>query len=187
MDTQLQEAIATIHLNERLQEVCSKHGLHLDQLGALEKEVRSVLAGETDRDDFVAAIESSLGIDTKRAIAIAADVNIDVFTAIREAMIKGSEPHQDPAPDQSATSNESAQASREEILAEIENPSPVTHPISTIGAKNDAVARNFISDKLSGMTGTTVQKAVASAAPAAPQPAPKPKSYSVDPYREPIA
>lgn len=160
--------------HERLQAIGRKHGLHVDQLGALSEEILAVVDGTRDREDFIDRIEERLSLDTEKAIAVATDVNLEIFKPLRkEVMGRGNQPHPvtDAAPEES----------REAILAEIEDPLP-SRPTSE--AQNEGAAKSFIGNRLSAATNSVAKTATA---PAAQQQTQKAKSYAVDPYREPIA
>ncbi len=167
----------------RLRVLGSKYNLHVDQLGILEQEIVAVLTGASATEDFVEKIEEDLSLSTEQAIDIATDVNMEIFLPVRESLIQ---PQEIETPSESIASDDSERA---QILAEIEDPTPVQHPISI--AQDAALpaipraqevsvatapvttpqtaARDFIATKLTETAPSPVQK----------------KPY-VDPYREAV-
>jgi len=198
-------AITSPEIANKIQEIAQNHKLHLDQAGILEEEISLVMLGINHPDNFVNKIEERLGLPTEEAVGLAVDVNDEVFMSIRESLMKmhgedqdaGEEIHNGPA---EAPVETAEFASKDDILKEIENPTPVRKPISiadqTIAgpatsrevipepapmpeAAKQEVAKDFIGSKLAEGVNIPAQKTVIE-----PQ---KPKNYSVDPYREPLA
>ncbi len=190
-------------------EIGKAHALHIDKQGILDEETLYIMLGIENPNSFVDKLRSRLGIDEGKAISIARDINEKIFLRIRRSLMdmheieKASEVPEPPAsqvpipapmprPEPAVTEKLS---SREDILADIENPPPTIHPISSadqtipgpaikkeITLEDEVAAKNFVSGKLSGTVYVRPQKAVFEDK----KPEEKPKSYPADPYREPI-
>ena len=155
-----------------IKSIGDRHGLHIDQLGILEEEIGLVMSGKGPADDFVSNIENRLDISTQHAIDLATDVNVEIFIPARQSTFnKRSDPEKG--------------ISREDILSEIENPTPVAHPISTFDQTpaGPAVPREIISEKNSTPDDTAHEFIGGKLTEPVSLPT---KKASVDPYREPI-
>ncbi len=169
----LNRAIQTSEIPERLMAIGKRYGLTLEQIGNLEKIVMDVLHGNMHPRDFVGVVEEILGIEDDNLISVARDANLEIFLPVREALMNSDTPEKpQPTPET---------GSREEILAEIEDPKPSIQPITT-SSQGDAVANAFIEGKLTETVRMPQQKATIELKN--PEP---PKKYSADPYREPTA
>lgn len=195
---EIQKAIDENRLFDKLPEIGKNNGLHLDQIGLLEKEVRLVLAGQVHPDEFVDQVEESLGVDTEKAISITADVNMDIFLPVREFLMNSES--------EKTTNSESVKdhedvVTKESLLSEIENPAPTIHPISIADQTipGPAIPKEIVTDlvgsKLSQTTVIPSQKTTTTPNPTettspettSPTQQPeKPKTYTADPYREPL-
>lgn len=205
LPSDVKAAITSPEIAQKIQDIAKNHQLHIDQSGLLEEEISFVMLGIRHPDEFVNRIEERLNLTTEDAISLAVEVNEQIFLSIRESLEKmhgedeeaGTETHET-----YSTSNESV-GSKESLLAEIENPSPTIHPISAAdqtiagpatsreiistpapSAQTPIVpATNFMAQKLGAAVNTPTPKI----ADKVPIPSEKPKSYTADPYREPIA
>jgi len=155
--------------------IAQEHGLHIDQAGIIDEETLYVMLGIEEASDFVEKLRERLNLSEPAARSLAEDINKKIFLAIRNSL-------------QAQPQEESASATKEDILAEIENPLPTIHPISAADQT---------------IPGPAMQREVILEAPKPPQapasndllankltqpqnsPAQKVK-YAVDPYREPI-
>ena len=141
-----------------------------------------LLVGITSPDNFAGNVAKNVNVDNVTATAIAKEVAEQIFNTIRNIMVNSQENPPNQNPEQNPN--------KEDILSEIENPTPVVHPISiadqTIAgpampreiiteAAKDQVSKDFIADKLSETINMPAQK-----------PPEKPKSYEADPYREAV-
>lgn len=171
----IKEAILAANISEKIRQIGAENDLRIDQIGALAEEVDNVLIGDSDANDFVDKIEDILAIDTQKAINITASINLDIFTAIRDAVLSKEQPvpvKKEPTPEP-----EEVIGTKEDIMAEIENPTPAVHPITTAIA--DMTLPELTTSKPSEQPATPVQTAPV-------EPAALKKTYSVDPYREPL-
>lgn len=78
-------------IDAAIQEIGRKHGLHIDQMGALEAETIMVMVGMVQPEDFEEAVGDILDLDQQKSALIAKDVNEKLFVKIRESMKKPSE------------------------------------------------------------------------------------------------
>lgn len=169
----IKKAITSSEVPAKLSAIGTKHGLHVDQLGALEEETARVMLGMVHPNEFVDRIENHLDISTDEAIAITKDVNVDIFLSIRDSLMGLHEKEISEA----AVEKELV---KEDVLKEIENPTSVrsaqNHNLPV--EQREAGAISFIHQKMTQATSQPEQKVIVKE---------RPKSYSSDPYREPIA
>lgn len=186
----VKKSIAALPLQTIMQDVAQKNGLHIDQAGVLYTETMLILLGVEGVDAFEKNIATNLSLSPSDARGVTLAINEKVFLPIRESL-KAIQKVQIQAA--TAVTPEPA-ITRDNILAEIENPTPSTHPI-TVPAQETAttVAHDFIGSKLTQTVAIPSQKATVSlqssatpATPATPKPTPKPAAYAADPYRESI-
>jgi hypothetical protein len=76
----------SVELYDQSEAIGAKFGLHIDQVGELDAEIRDVLNGVSASSDFSKHIIERLEIDRKLADQIVAEVNTAVFGALREQM-----------------------------------------------------------------------------------------------------
>ena len=82
----VQEAIASSELGEKLQAIGKAQGLHIDQMEALSDEVMLAMLGFVELEDLPHSIERQVRVDSARAQAITDAVNKEIFLSIRESM-----------------------------------------------------------------------------------------------------
>ena len=82
----VQAAIASSELGEKLQAIGKAQGLHIDQMEALSDEVMLAMLGFVELEDLPHGIERQVRVDSARAQAITDAVNKDIFLPIRESM-----------------------------------------------------------------------------------------------------
>ncbi|MDP1625377.1 MAG: hypothetical protein Q8L64_06495 [bacterium] len=140
--------------NPTLKKIGDKFGLHIDQLGVLAEEVDKVISGQSQSDDFISIIEDHLNLSAEDAIDLTTDINVEIFIPARKSVVESSQRVNSMA--------------KEDILAEIENPTPAVHPVMTPPADDHAIAHDFIEGKLTEPVNMPTKKT------------------TVDPYREPI-
>ena len=161
-------------ISNKLLVIGKQHELTIEQIGQLEDLVKQVLAGRLHPNDFVEALEDTLGIEGDPLTALARDVNVEIFLAIRESLMNMH---------QSSVENVDVTESKEDILAEIERPSPARPTSSQPRQEDHDAAHEFIGANLSGNVAMPAQKAQVEVKKVSE----KPKNYSNDPYREPIS
>ncbi len=193
----IKKVVQDSSLPSKIQTIGEKYGLHIDQIGVLDQEIAYVMTGSSHLDDFVERVEDNLNVSTEIAIEIATDVNMEIFLPIRESLANM---YESPVYKQNPEEN----LSRENILAEVENPTPTVQPISradqTVAGpaqrrevteqisptSDDGIAQDFISGKLTGTVNLPAKKAVTTPESLTSKPTQKP-SAKTDPYREPLA
>lgn len=174
----VREAIMSVEVAENIANIAKEAGLHIDQAGVLEEESLYVMLGLQTSQEFLGNLRARMGISQDAAVKLAQEINSKVSTAIRIGL---QEAPVESAPAAPLVPN----PSKEDILAEIENPTPVAHPISAAvppvpparpsddHSKDqqaaEAVAHDFIEGKLAEPVSLPTKKA------------------AIDPYREPIA
>jgi hypothetical protein len=187
----VKKAIESSDVSQKIQDIGRKYSLHMDQIGALDDEIGAVMTGAIHPDEFVDTIEEKLNIDTDKAISITTDVNLDIFQAIRESLMKMHGPEVQVVEKTPVSAPSDLEATeRQDILAEIENPTPTIHPIS---AADQTIAgpmmpkemtTDLITGKLSGTVTIPSQKMTVPVENPAQNLPPKPRTYAADPYRE---
>ncbi|HEU5114503.1 MAG TPA: hypothetical protein VFT82_01920 [Candidatus Paceibacterota bacterium] len=205
------EFVYSDEFSTQLNQIGKDNGLLIDKIGILDDEIFLAVCGLKPVANFIDNITKSLGIGSAAAQKIGDDVNRTIFLKIREKMgepgeMKTNNPAPVAAPTPEVAPPTPAEVSmpevpaKEDILAEIENPTPTVHPISAADQTlpgpaiprqvfpepaKDPVSKEFVAGKLTESVAMPTQKAVPTPNPA-PAPAPAQKKYSVDPYREPI-
>ncbi|MEK7607468.1 MAG: hypothetical protein AAB484_00885 [Patescibacteria group bacterium] len=200
-------ALKSIPLSEIMEKIAEENGLHIDQSGDLYTETLLVLLGIEPIENFEKNIKNNLKIDAVVAHVVTQNINDKVSLAIRENL-KEMAPTEKESFENSSMLNSD---SRENILAEIENPTPAVHPISIadqtvpgpakpreiinvpttkVSAETntlenvgtrDTVASEFIAGKLTETVSLPSQRINVT-----PDSKDGPKNYTNDPYREPI-
>lgn len=82
----IQQAILSFDLLEKIEAIGKKYKLKTDDIGNLAEEVGAVMLGITRPQDFVSKIKSR--IDKENAEKIVIDLNKEVFSQIRESLKK---------------------------------------------------------------------------------------------------
>ncbi len=80
------DAIESIGLEKRLQNISKSHDLHLDKWGILESEIMLTILGITDPDNLVEEISEKLNIELLLSQTIVNEIAEQVFVPIREEM-----------------------------------------------------------------------------------------------------
>lgn len=152
-----------------------KYDLHIDQVGGLDTETREVLLGTKKKEDFAKNIMEHIEVSESIANNLVEEVNENIFLKIRELLQQvDNEP--------TASDPETP----EEILKHIEDgglelPAPVSEPIPAPTPTQEPAPTPIPEPtKTPELTDHLLQNTVAS-----PHIETK-KTYSVDPYREPI-
>jgi hypothetical protein len=146
------------------QDMGKLHGLNIEKTGVLADIITLTLIGLLPPAQFTSTVQEKLQIDNSKAIAISGTAEKSVFLKVRAILQKETSP----VPENTlATTN----PSREEMLAEIENPTPVQHPISSAPQTqtSTATAHEFIAAKMAEPASMPTQK------------------YTTDPYRESLS
>lgn len=140
--------ISAEDVTDKITAIGDRHNLLIDKQGMLVDEIGLVMFGLTHPDKFVESIKNRLEISQSEAEDIATDVNNEILLEIREELKKISAKNAE----EEKTSNlahdsehpiesdeHHATLKREDILKDIEDPSPVNAPTTsarTVLAKN---------------------------------------------------
>ncbi len=79
----LQEAVTASDLPAKMKTIANNHGLMIDQLGSLRKEIILVMLGLESSSIFVKNVSKELEVDEKKSLAIAKDVESLIFSPIK--------------------------------------------------------------------------------------------------------
>lgn len=82
----VQQAIHSVDLGEKIGAIGVRHHLHIDQVGGLEDEIMLVMLGFSDPGTFTDHLEEELHIEKEEALAITQEVTEEFFLPIRESM-----------------------------------------------------------------------------------------------------
>ncbi len=83
---QVQDAITSTDVNDKILEIGRKYALLLDKIEELADETGLVMLGLEKSTDFVDHISSRCGVNKNAADNIVQDINIDIFSKIRDFM-----------------------------------------------------------------------------------------------------
>lgn len=82
----IQEAIKSNDLGAKFSAIAEKHGLHVDQNGALQTETILVMLGLEPTTDYVNNLQRNLDISRTEALSLADDVNNDILNSIKNSL-----------------------------------------------------------------------------------------------------
>lgn len=86
---QLQEAISSPEILDKVKSVAQKHNLLIDQTGELVDQIVLVMLGLAKSSTFVTDTSSRLSISAEQSQAIAKDVNTEVFDVLKHNIMEG--------------------------------------------------------------------------------------------------
>ena len=118
----LKDALYGVDTTEAIQTVSHAYGLHIDQMGELSNAIGQVMLGALHPRDFTKRIKAELGIDEQKAAALTREVNLSVFTKIRESLKRIHSLREDSTFESALTT----MPDRESVLNDIENPPRAT-------------------------------------------------------------
>lgn len=84
----LKNAMFSVETSDIIQSISKKHSLHIDQMGELAAETGLVLLGLTRPENYIKNLGNRLNIDLKQAREIAMQVNIEIFSKVKESLKK---------------------------------------------------------------------------------------------------
>jgi hypothetical protein len=185
----VQAAIHSSDLAQKVQAIGKKNNLHVDQMGKLEDEVYLVMLGFADPGEFADTLAAELGVTSAQAASVANEVGNEIFMPIRASMQEWSESkivQDDAALVSTALGTKKDTVSPQEPSATVPNaplvskipPLPSTPPPATAPTPAPATAVDL----------TAAEAMLAEKKVTAPQKTevPKPQQYKADPYREPV-
>jgi hypothetical protein len=187
------------------QDIGAAYGLNVEKTGILADAITLTILGLLKPMQFTSEIQEHLGVTSDKAGAIAEASEKHVFLRVRELL-------KNPAPTDTKRTEEVANPTREDMLAEIENPTPFQHPISAdhpngpTPSSLPVITNAPIPTPAPSMPTPTSTPAFIQQAPIPQAPATSatvahdfiagkmnepvsmpPQKYSADPYREPLA
>ena len=80
----LREALYSAEIAQKIFEIGKKNGLNVDKIGLLAEEVGYVILGLTRGNEFANLLKEVLQINEEKAHAIVEEVNLQIFSPIRE-------------------------------------------------------------------------------------------------------
>lgn len=193
----VQQAVTSADVGQRIQKLGAKHSLHVDQIGALGDETYMVMLGFTDPAEFDDTLTSQLNIPKEKAEALAQDVSNEIFMPIRESMQEFMEERailqavkegrsEAPAAQKPPPAAPTPSATPAAAPAPAATPKPAADMHAADPSRLGALAEADM--MLSQKTASVAPQAPSAGQDptAGPKPAPQtPKSYTNDPYREP--
>lgn len=84
----VQEAISSVAVAEKIQEIAKKNGLHIDEAGVVSDEATMVMLGIEHPNDFVDGLKNKLKLPQEKIVALAKDVDKEIFEPIKESLMK---------------------------------------------------------------------------------------------------
>ncbi|MEK7652754.1 MAG: hypothetical protein AAB334_02305 [Patescibacteria group bacterium] len=84
----VQEAISSVAVAEKIQQIATKNGLHIDEAGIVSDEATMVMLGIEHPNDFVDGLKNKLKLPQEKIIALAKDVDKEIFEPIKESLMK---------------------------------------------------------------------------------------------------
>lgn len=182
----IREAILSNDIGGHVREIGANHKLHVDQLAILEDLTVMTMLGFVAPGDFQNELKVQLGLDDEGSKTLAADINTEIFTVVRESL-------KHPAPATAAAAVAPASVKISTPSSPVPPPAPAAtapkapemHPADLMLSQKTVTAVPLVPAKTSPATPVSVSPSAApTTAPVAPKP-PAPKPYTADPYREP--
>ncbi len=84
----LKEAILSVDSTQVIEKVGKKYNLMIDKIGELADETGLVMLGLTPPREYIPNLSRRLGIDRESAKKIAEEINLQVFSKVRESLKK---------------------------------------------------------------------------------------------------
>ncbi len=85
---EVQAAVTAPDIGDKLEEIAKKHGLHVDQFGEMVDETGMIMMGLRRSEYFIPDLCSRLSIDRTKAQAIANDISLEFFSAIKKHLME---------------------------------------------------------------------------------------------------
>ena len=175
---ELQQAIDSADVGNKITEIGKKYSLLIDQENDLYMEIFLAMLGLEPLADLTKNITKNVRVSTATAVTITQDVNKEIFLPIRESLQKIQLPKEDTEPEESTSNPE-----RDQILHDIENPTPtparkvapITDPERELSAR--AATDDFVGKQTFSIFSFFYRNFCCEE--------PLEKKYVADPYREP--
>jgi len=197
---EIQDAITSAEVHDSIISIARKNSLHIDQEGDLVDQVGLVMLGLSPSKDFVKNLSTNSGVDTATAVAIASDINSEIFGKIKKSMREIEEKVESSTNQQAVSDLEQVGdfaiepqtdagdhgtghiESRARLINDIENPPAVE--INAPDATQHNNTEPFVDHLLAGPVVTVQQKTTVEAPRFTPKTPVKPSAPDL--YREPI-
>ncbi|PJE74529.1 MAG: hypothetical protein COV01_00650 [Candidatus Taylorbacteria bacterium CG10_big_fil_rev_8_21_14_0_10_41_48] len=182
---EIKNLLASQETIDKISNIGKKYTLQIDRVGKIEEIITLFSLSLVSEKEFLNSIYEVVDGNKQKANSLVDEINQTIFLPIRKKIMSETSEINNY---QKITQKSQNESNRNDILSEIENPSPVEHPISIAQEKTeiktkptsgDEVAHDFIGEKLSTPVSLPSQKTVI-------QPEVKKSTPTVDPYREPI-
>lgn len=200
---EVQQAVTSTDVQERIKAISQKHGLHVDQFGTLVEEIGLVMLGLQRSSMFVPDLVANLSISQQEAKSISADVNAEIFSAIRqhlqEADAKAEQeelhettvPHIEQAGNMEILSDEiKPESAKTEPMKPAISAKPYTEPlIDRLLSQPSSATAQTVQTVISNPVPVSTQAHNATTKPATEQQTPSklpPLKPRIDPYRETV-
>ena len=134
----IQEAISSNEVNEKLLALADKYELQFDEAEELTKEIGYIMLGLRQKKDFVKNIQKASGLNFEKSKEMAEEINNTIFADIRESLRKIHEPEEEL--DEDLDEN----LVREELLNEISNPTEKTTDLIKLPKKELIVSESSL-------------------------------------------
>jgi len=181
----VKDLLYSFEMTSLITKVGEKHGLHIDQMDALNTEAAQVMLGFTETSEFPEILMEDLSIDQAKADAIAKDIDVTLFARVRAALSQ---------PSAMGETNTTSLPQSVPAEAAAPKPTPVTPAVPAVPAVPTVdmhPADLMLTQKT--VVAPPMAPTPASPAPSTPTPKPgaqatmppKPQEYKADPYREP--
>lgn len=83
---EIKKLALSAELYDKSEKIGDMFGLHIDQIGELDKEIRQILLRISDSSDFIENISKNLEIDAVTAGKIAREVSKEIFDSVKSSM-----------------------------------------------------------------------------------------------------
>ena len=120
----IQQAIGSAELEQKVQAIGAKHHLHIDSAGKLQDEVMLVMLGFEPAEQFAQHLSSELGLPSVEAAAVTEEINNEIFMPIRESMKTFAPKPPAPTPPAKAQDLHPAEIMLAEKTLSVPNPTP---------------------------------------------------------------
>lgn len=80
---EIKKMALSVEIYDKAEKIGNLFGLHIDQIGELDTEIRSILLGKNTSSTSIERLTKNLEIDQKLANQIAAEVNKEIFATIK--------------------------------------------------------------------------------------------------------
>ncbi|TSD03181.1 MAG: Uncharacterized protein Athens071416_242 [Parcubacteria group bacterium Athens0714_16] len=133
----VQEAISSVAVAEKIQEIAKRNGLHIDEAGIISDEATMVMLGIEHPNDFVDGLKNKLKLPQEKIIALARDVDKEIFEPIKESLMriyKDQEIADDYATASQINADKKPQIHADDTIADVRRLDSTTNPAKAVNA-----------------------------------------------------